>query len=297
MSKNIKKINAKKGDVVLTSNYPLTYQFLKIIGGYWGHCGMVMDDEGTIIRHCNIHMDVVKMDWHSVLGVKIFPKGFVPESLSNGLPGFITQTIDEAFFSKKPDFFIKDGYILRPLEKNEEIYRPYLHEIADKMAQIDGYYRISSLIELNQQDDSIQRQKNRGTMCSGAIYFAHKFCGKEMNLAEISVDKIKQAAESLYNYLWTIAEEQYGVIGSSLLKISDLGRKMGNQVLNTYIADRSSDYTDWWKKNIISTLTIAPDHLLPSGVQNPDGNAIGVQDENSSYYGEIIPIKISDVLH
>lgn len=295
MSKNSKKINAKKGDVVLTSNYPLTYQFLKVIGGYWGHCGMVMDDEGTTIRHCNIHMDEVKIDWYTMLGVKVFPKGFIPENLSNGMPGFITQSIDEAYFSKKPDFFIENGFILRPLEKNEDNCRPYLHKIADKMAEIDGYYRLSSLIELNQQDDSNQRIKNRGTSCSGAIYFAHKFCGKELNLAEISNDKIKKMAENVCSYLWTIAKEQYGVIGSSVLKISDLGTKMGNQVVNTYIADRSADYTDWWKKNIVSTVTIAPDHLLPKGVQNPDGNAIGVQDENSSYYGEVVPIKISDI--
>ena len=295
MSKKSKKINAKKGDIVLTSNYPLTYQFLKVIGGYWGHCGMVMDDKGTTIRHCNIHMDEIKIDWHAILGVKIYPKGFVPDNLSNGMPGFITQTIDEAFFSKKPDFFIENGFILKPLEQNEEKFRPYLHKIADKMAEIDGYYRLSSLINLNQQDDSNQRKKNRGTSCSGAIYFAHKFCGKEMNLAEISTDKIKKMAENVRNYLWTIAKEQYGVIGSSLLKISDLGTKMGNQVVNTYIADKSSDYTDWWKRNIVSTVTIAPDHILPIGVKNPDGNAIGVQDEKSSYYEEIIPIEISDI--
>jgi hypothetical protein len=256
---------------------------------------MVMDDEGTRIRHCNIHMDEVKIDWHTMFGVKVFPKGFIFESLSNGMPGFITQTIDEAFFSIKPDFFVKNGFILRPLENNEEKYRPYLHEIADKMAEIDGYYRLCSLITLNQQDDSNQRKKYRGTSCSGAIYFAHKFCGKEMNLAEISKYNIKKMAENVCNYLWTIAKEQYGVIGSSLLKISDLGNKMGNQVVNTYIADRSSDYTDWWKKNIKSTETIAPDHILPRGVKNPDGNAIGVQDEKSSYYGEIVPIEISDI--
>ena len=106
MSKTVKRINAKKGDLILTSGYPLAYEVFKILGCYWGHCGMVMDDKGTTIRHCNFYIDKVNIIWHEILGFKIFPKKLDPESLSSGLPGFITQTIDEAFFSKNPDFFI-----------------------------------------------------------------------------------------------------------------------------------------------------------------------------------------------
>ncbi|MFX1274169.1 MAG: hypothetical protein ACFFBP_00805 [Promethearchaeota archaeon] len=290
-----KRINAKKGDVILTSNYPLTYQVVSVFGGYWGHCGMIMDDKGTTIRHCNFHMDQVKMEWNIIFGVKIFPKRFIPSSLSNGMPGFITQTIDEAFFGKNPDFFIENGFVLKPLPENEEKYRPLLHEVADKMADLDGYYRLNSYMHLDQQDNSNQRRLGRGTACTAAIYFAHKFCGKEMNLAEISAEMVKKASKNLYNYLWTIALEKYGVVGSSILKVTDVGRRMGNQVVNTYLADRSSDMTDWWKHNIRSTINIAPDHLLPREVKNPDGNDVGVQDENSSYYGEIIPIIISEI--
>ena len=74
------------------------------------------------------------------------------------------------------------------------------------MANLDGYYRLSSYISLN-QDDSITRAPRKGTMCSGAIYFAHKLCGKEMNLAKFSEDKVKQAAQNVYNYLWEMAKK------------------------------------------------------------------------------------------
>lgn len=296
MSRLIKKINAKKGDVVLTANYPLAYEALKVIGGYWGHCGMVMDDNGTTIRHCNFHIDKIKMNWNTMLGIKLFPKSFVPENLSNGLPGFITQTIEEAFLSKNPDFSKENGFILRPKPEKEEGYRPLLHKIADKMANLDGFYRLNAYVNINQQDDSNQRINNKGTICSGAIYFAHKFCGKEMNLVEIPTEKIKEGAENIYKYLWTMAKQKYGVLGVSLMKITDVGESMANQVVNTYIADRSLDISKWWKNNIESGLTIAPDHLLPKGVFNPDGNAIGVQNEDSSYYGEIVPIEISEEL-
>ena len=70
---------------------------------------------------------------------------------------------------------------------------------------------------------------------------------------------------------------------------------MANQVVNTYLADRSFDTTDWWKANIRSALTIAPDHLLPEGVLNPDNNAIGAQDEETSFYGEIVSVEISEI--
>ncbi|MFX1385438.1 MAG: hypothetical protein ACFFBP_23720, partial [Promethearchaeota archaeon] len=236
-----------------------------------------MDDNGTTIRHCNFHIDKVKIDWNTLFGLKIFPKSFVAESLSNGMPGFITQTIDEAFFSKTPDFYVENGYILRPTPDKEDEYRPLLHKIADKMANLDGYYRLNSYVEINQQDDSTLRMKSRGTICSGAVYFAHKFCGKKMNLVKIPEDKVKQGVKNIYKYLWKMAEQKYGILGVSLMKLTEIGEKLANQVINTYLADRSFDTTDWWKVNIRSAHTIAPDHLLPKGVLNPDNNAIGAQ--------------------
>ena len=293
MTRRIKNINAKKGDFILTSGYPLAYEVFKELKCYWGHCGMVMDDEGRTIRHCNFHIEKVNILWHEILGLKIFPKKLDPESLSSGLPGFITQTIDEAFFSKKPDFFIENGFILRPKPEKEEEYRPFLHKIADKMANLDGYYRLNSFMEINQMDDSNQRVKNRGTICTGAIYIAHKLCGKELNLVEASADKVRQASENLLKYLWSFYEEKLGILGVSILKITNLGKKMANQIINTYLADRSSDTTDWWRNNIKSTLNLAPDHFLPKGISNPEGNSVGAQDEESSYYGEIVPIEIT----
>ena len=70
---------------------------------------------------------------------------------------------------------------------------------------------------------------------------------------------------------------------------------MANQIINTYLADRSSDTTDWWRNNIKSTLNLAPDHFLPKGISNPEGNSVGAQDEESSYYGEIVPIEITEM--
>ena len=295
MSKTEKKINAKKGDMILTANYPLAYEVFKNLGCYWGHCGMVMDDNGTSIRHCNFHIEKVNIIWHNILGFKIFPKMLDPESLSNGIPGFITQTIDDAFFSKRPDFFIENGVILQPKPEKEEEYRPHLHKIADKMANMNGYYRLNSFMEINQLDDSNQRVKNRGTICTGAVYIAHKLCGKELNLVKASADEVKQASENLRKYLWDFYQQKLGILGVSILKITDLGKKMANQIINTYMADRTSDTTDWWRRNIKSTKNLAPDHFLPKGMENPEGHSVGVQDEKSSYYGEIVPIKISEM--
>lgn len=295
MTRIIKKINAKKGDVILTSGYPLGYEVFKHIGCYWGHCGMVMDDKGKTIRHCNFHFDKVGIMWHKILGINIFPKMLDPESLTNGLPGFITQTIEEAFFSITPDFFVENGFILRPKPEKEEEYRPYLHKIADKMANFDGYYRLNSFVEIDQLADSNQRENKSGTICTGAVYLAHKRCGKELNLIKVTAEEVKQALKNFFNYLWKLYEEKLGILGVSFLKITNLGEKMANQIINTYLADRCSDTTDWWRNNIKSATNLTPDNLLPKGISNPEGKFLGVQDEDSSYYGEIVPIKISEV--
>ena len=71
------------------------------------------------------------------------------------------------------------------------------------MANLDGYYRLNSFMEINQMDDSNQRVKNRGTICTGAIYIAHKLCGKELNLVEDSAYKVRQSSENLIKYLWS----------------------------------------------------------------------------------------------
>ncbi len=289
-----KKINAKKGDVVLTTHSPLTYETIKNLGAFWGHCGMVMDDKGTTIRHCNFHPSKLEMEWHNILGVNILPKRFVPRSLTSALPGFLTQTIEEAFFSQIPDFMEKDGFVLRPLPENEEKYRPLLHKIADKMANMDGYYKLNACVNILQYEETNKRKIGKGTIGSGAVYFAHKFCGKEMNLAELTKEQLRRAADNVVLYFMRVAKDQYGVFGSSLLNVTEIGTKMVNQVINTYFADRGHDTTGWWTKNYKEGTTIAPDHLLPIGIKNPDGNAIGIQDENSSYYGEIVPVKVSE---
>ena len=95
--------------------------------------------------------------------------------------------------------------------------------------------------------------------------------------------------------MWKTAEQRYGILGVSLMKLTEIGEKMANQVVSTYLGDRSFDTTDWWKGNIRSANTIAPDHLLPSDVLNPDNNAIRAQDESTSFYGDIIPIEISEI--
>ncbi|MBD3255188.1 MAG: hypothetical protein GF383_08845 [Candidatus Lokiarchaeota archaeon] len=291
----MKRINGKKGDVVLSANYPLAYEAVKVFGGFWSHCGMIINDEGTLIRHCNFHIDKVDIIWHKLLGVKIIPKEFNPKSLKNGIPGFITQTIDAAFFSPVPDFSIENGYILRPLTENEEEYRPLLHKIADKMIELDGYYRLNAFINIFQQEDTSLRIHSKGTHCSGAIYFAHKFCGREMKLAKIPKQQVKEAALSMYEYLWKMAQQQFGLLGVSLMKLSEIGEKMANQVLNTFIGDRPWDTSAWWRHNIKDALSISSDHLLPKGIQNPEHSAVGLQDETTSYYGEIVPVKIQDV--
>ena len=70
---------------------------------------------------------------------------------------------------------------------------------------------------------------------------------------------------------------------------------MANQIINTHMGDRSSDTTDWWRHNIKSTINLSPDHFLPKGISNPEGHSVGAQDEDSSYYGKIIPIEITEI--
>lgn len=146
-------INGQKGDIVLSAEKGMIEDVIKAVSGYWEHVGMIVDD-GKTIRHNTRYADNIEIDYNYVKvlwwKVKTLPKRFNPDSLANGLPGIISEDIDTAFHGQRARFHVLNGIVVKPGVENESLYRDQLIDAADKMIELDGYYRIGAYSDMFQ---------------------------------------------------------------------------------------------------------------------------------------------------
>jgi hypothetical protein len=288
------KINGQKGDIVLSPGTPgeMISDLIAIIGCYWSHSGMVIDN-GETIRHNTMYMSEIEQ-LKDGCGI---PYMLDPDGLSNGLPGILSEDVDTAYNGENPDggtnFKLAGGVLLMPTDANEAAYRQYLELAADKLIYVVGYYRVNAYADMFQLEYLNYLVKGVGNHCSGTCWYANYFAGKEMNVATIPPYLVDQCANSLYESVKQEVEDQ---VGCGAIFAPDVAEDIANQVTNTFGFDRSDDTSDYWR-SYVGTLTAhanAPDHLLLNSFTNPLGQNPGVQTEDSSYYGKVVPIEYTD---
>ncbi len=287
------KINGKKGDIVLSpgSAGEMISDLLAILGVYFSHCGMLIDD-GDTIRHNTMYIDEIPQ-LKDGCGI---PYMLDPDGLSNGLPGILSEDVETAFFRDdgKLSFTLAGGAIASPADANEASYRPNLELAGDKMAYMLGYYRVNAYMDMFQMQYLNYLVKGVGNHCSGTVWYANHFAGKTMNVAEIPPNLIEACSYNLYESLKKEVEDQ---VGCGTIFAPNVAEDIANQVVNTFGFDRSDDTSDYWRSHIGSVGSAhanAPDHNLLSSYVNPGGNTPGVQTEASSYYGKVSPIEYTD---
>jgi hypothetical protein len=279
------RINGLKGDIVLSPNGsgPLSGLF-QVLHSYWSHSGMLVND-GYNIRHNTMDFPAYNKTW---IGC---PTSLKSDPLSNGVPGMLTETINNAY-NVTHNFTAGGGVVLKPTAALEASYRPLLNAVANKMAYMDAYYRPYGYANFFQMDDSNVRVKGRGGHCSGTNWFANYFSGKTMALPYHSSQTVYDAAVQLYNGVRNAALDELGWCGK-LFCGSGCADKMANQVVNTFGFDRATDTSSYWRSRLngptgyVTTVAPAPDNLLMASYRNPAGYYPGVQTASSSYYGAV----------
>ncbi len=279
------RINGLKGDIVLSPNGsgPLSGLF-QVLHSYWSHSGMLVND-GYNIRHNTMSFPAYNKTW---IGC---PTDLKSDPLSNGVPGMLTETINNAY-NVTNNFTAGGGVVLKPTAALEASYRPLLNAVANKMAYMDAYYRPYGYSNFFQMDNSNVRVKGRGGHCSGTNWFANYFSGKTMALPYHSSQTVYDAAVQLYNGVRNAVLDELGWCGK-LFCGTGCADKMANQVVNTFGFDRATDTSNYWRTRLngptgyVTTVAPAPDNLLMASYRNPIGYYPGVQTASSSYYGAV----------
>ena len=288
------KINGKKGDIVLSPGAPggMISDLLAILGVYYSHCGMLVDD-GLKIRHNTMYIDEITQIKNGC-GI---PYKLKAEELSNGLPGILTESVHMAFHNPNKDhrgFKLAGGAIVAPKEEYEDAYRPNLHLAADKMKYMKGYYRVNAYMDMYQMKYQNYLQKGVGNHCSGTVWYANYYAGQTMNVATISPELVEDCAYNLYDSVKKSVEEE---VGCGKIFAPNTAKNIANQVVNAFGFDRADDTSDYWRKHASSVPPAhanAPDHLLLSSFTNKLGKNPGQQSEATSWYGRVYPIKYTD---
>lgn len=291
------KINAKKGDIILSTAEGFIMDMLALFGCNWSHSGMAIDD-GFNIRHNTMYVSEVPIEYNRFLGIKTTPKRMNPDRLSNGLPGILTEDIDTTYNGTK-NFNASGGVVLKPADADEATYRYYLDLAAEKFKYLVAYYRVNSYVNMYQLDNVNYLIKGRGNACSGTCWYANYFSGKTMNVANIPQTVTTQCASAMYTSIKNMVRDEAGGFGSFIIDIEGLfgtgaDEKIANQIVNTFAFDRSTDTSSYWRGRVPAATAVAPDHLLLSSYVNPRGYQVGTQTTATSYYGKVEPLTIQN---
>ncbi|HRV16086.1 MAG TPA: hypothetical protein P5130_12495 [Spirochaetota bacterium] len=292
-------INANKGDVVLSTSPGFIMDLLAILGCYWSHSGMAVDN-GFNIRHNTMYVSEIPIEYNKIWFIQTTPKRMNPTRLSNGLPGILTEDIDTAYNATN-NFAAAGGAVLKPTAANEAAYRQYLNAAADVFNYLKAYYRVNAYVNMYQLDYANYLITGRGNHCSGTCWYANYFSGKTMVVATIPANLVTQCANSLYTSVKNMVRDEAGGFGAFIIDIEGLfgtgaDEKIANQIVNTFGFDRATDTSDYWRSYIgaVTATANAPDHLILSSYTNPSGHNVGAQTTSTSYYGQVEPLVITD---
>jgi len=306
-----KSYNVQKGDIILSSDpgSPVG-KMLKALGHYWDHAMMITGDDALTMTHNTLDVsklkDIIeyKKDtiFLTIFAVKTdIPKRLNPKKLSNSSPGIITEEVKGR------------GNYRAVLTISDEENRIHVNEMADYMKGLSGYYILNAFVDVKKYEPlfNSKLELNKGSHCSGTIWWASKHTEREMSLFTLdnSDGLISACANTMKtcvrDYIRKILKDsQRGkytkeirndiyeqLIGSKY----DCDDKIAHQVVNTFLFNRSDRTDDYWKKHINEVVieSIAPDHLLMQGMPNMNGNLgkkggmPGRQEPATSYYDTI----------
>lgn len=274
----------------------------------------VTDDEINDTEERRDHRIRVTVDWGSLGETLIhayhtdLPVGLNSVKLSNLKPGMQTLTGDELIKkSKKTDRNF--ARLTTRTEANKEI----LANIAEEMKKLDGYYILHAYVKMLNYEpvsvlnpDAVANVIGTGSHCSGAVWWAAHNAGIDLNIGvDDDTELISMLAEAMFTNLAALIKkkiedevdekadeklDESPALGWAIRQVRDKAKrhlihnekmheKMANQVINTFLFNKSEDQTDYWRVHVSEVVreAMSPDQLLMVGIPNPDGNFTGIQ--------------------
>ena len=261
-------VNAGRGDVGIVPidgrGSEQVATVTRAIGQFHRHAVMFFRN-GTMTRHNTMYL---KSEEDGDRAGRDYTDFFRPDTLTNGLPGAITQTAHEAFERERLAF---TGLLLKPaLEGTEEPMRPRFAAAVASARGTPAFYKLSDytaqvsmmLPDLPGPVDlgSDRSGDQKGSHCAG--YIAAMFRGQAFFLPNVTYPESVRltAARALFSGIQHNCENQ---VGAFVLLNPHLCTSIANQVTNCFAGLGCGRPFARWRNRTGTGFATSPDNLLP----------------------------------
>lgn len=270
------------------------------IGQFHRHAVMFHDD-GRQTRHNTMYIadgedgsdDDAGGDYVTLLTPFVGRVRFDGDELQNGLPGAITQSIDDTYNRER---LANTGLILKPAMSMSfvngfftmtEPNRPAFEDAVNASLSTAAYYKLGDYTDQDSMGRPWSSSRNgdlRGSHCSG--YVTEFFRDEGMSIPDVFYPESlrEDVADVLFTEVRAECRAKTGFWQDLFLGISGHWRactNVANQVVNCFSDLGCGDTSNNWRNNVGSGSAVSPDNLLPetfrySGSQNYnwDGNTL-----------------------
>jgi hypothetical protein len=213
-------------------------------------------------------------DYVPVLTPLIGNVRFDPDALKNGLPGAISQSIDDIYDRGR---LAATGLILKPaltanLEQGgfHEPDRARFEAAVSAARATHGYYKLSDYTHEDSMDRTWSTSRSgdlRGSHCSG--YVAYFYRAQGLSLGEVSYPRSLRNAvgELLFDDVRDACRDETGFWDDLLATLSghwSACTNIANQVVNCFGDLGCGNVSDDWRTQIGTGAAVSPDNLLPA---------------------------------
>ncbi len=275
--------NASNGDVGIVpidgNGSDVVETVTREIGQFHRHSVMFYSD-GRRTRHDTMYifddddgsMDDPGGDYVTIYKPLIGKVRFDGDELQNGLPGAISQTIDDTVRRGR---LSDTGLILKPAMRLvpsggffggwsfQEVGRDQFEGAVTDARNESAYYKLGDYTEMDSMSLPWASDRDgdlRGSHCSG--YITHYFREQGLGIADVFYPESlrEDVAETLYSQVRTKCRNEVGL----LAEIKHTCGNLANQVVNCFADLSCWDTKDTWRDAVGTGSAVSPDNLLPA---------------------------------
>ena len=307
--------NARDGDVGIVpidgNGSEVVATVTREIGQYHRHAVMFWDD-GRRTRHDTMYIGDAEDgseadaggDYVTLLQPLFGRVRFDGDELQNGLPGAISQTIDDTLARGR---LSTTGLVLKPAQRLvpstspwspmriEEPNRPAFEAAVAAARTRSAYYKLGDYTDMDSMSrpwSSTRSGDLRGSHCSG--YVTDHFRDEGLPIDDVFYPESlrEDVAEVLYEEVRDMCRNETGFwsdLGAAVTLHWSVCRNIGNQVVNCFADLSCWDTSNTWRSSIGTGSAVSPDNLLPesfryTGTTDYDWDGITLTQGSGSFY-------------
>jgi hypothetical protein len=279
-------INASDGDAGIVPidgrGSEIVTAVTEAIGQLHRHAVMFYGD-GEYTRHDTMYVEDIEdgslsdamEDYVPVLTPVVGSVRFDEDALENGLPGAISQTIDDTYDRGR---LARTGLILKPAlvldlsagpVRQVEADRPQFEAAVTAARSTNGYYKLSDYTD----QDSMGRPWSssrvgdlRGSHCSGYVIDFYRDQGLTVSDVTYPADLRAEVGELLFEQVRDECRSETGMWKDVLATVTghwSVCSNIAHQVANCFADQGCDNLSDDWRDNVSSGSAVSPDNMLP----------------------------------